>query len=380
MPRKKVIWLVKGLGVGGTENLLAMSVPYLNRQEFSYEIIYLLPWKNALAGYFKEQGILVTCLNHRNPLDLCIIPRLASFLKERKPDLLEIHLPYTGIFGRISARLAKIRPVLYVEHSLAAQRNLHRLHFLTFFINALTYPLNDYVVTVSEDTRRDVRRYCLGKKPIQVVYNGIDLKKIDAKNSDVMCIRQVLGIPEGYKVVGHVANLLPKKRQDILLKAARKVLDVFPRVTFVIVGRGVLDKKLKELAHHLGIQDNVIFTGFVDDLYKVMQTFDVFTMSSDYEGFGISLVEAMALGKPAVVTRIGGMPEVVEENVSGLLVKPRSPEDLADRLLSLLRDDNLRTTMGQAAHKRVEQKFDIRDRVTAMENIYRELINSSHHP
>jgi glycosyltransferase involved in cell wall biosynthesis len=108
-----------------------------------------------------------------------------------------------------------------------------------------------------------------------------------------------------------------------------------------------------------------------------MQTFDIFVMSSDYEGFGISLVEAMALGKPAVVTRVGGMPEVVEENVSGLLVNPRSPEDLSGRLLSLLRDDNLRTAMGQAAQQRVRQKFDIRDRVTAMENIYRKLINGN---
>jgi glycosyltransferase involved in cell wall biosynthesis len=377
MSRKKVIWLVKGLGVGGAENLLAMSVPYLNREEFSYEIAYLLPWKNALANYFSDNGIPVTCLNHKSPIDLRIIPRMVNFLKEHKPDLLEIHLPYTGIFGRVSARLAGIRPVLYVEHSLAVQRDLHRLHILTFLINALTYPMNDYVVAVSEDTRRDVRRYCLGKRPIQLVYNGIDLAKIITKDDEVADTRHALGIPEGHRVVGHVANLVLKKRQDILLKAAREIVNVDPNVTFVIVGRGPLDRKLKRLARRLGIQNNVIFTGFVDDLYKVMQTFDIFVMSSDYEGFGISLVEAMALGKPAVVTRVGGMPEVVDENVSGLLAKPRSPEDLAAHLLSLLQDDNLRRTMGQAAQWQVRQKFDIRNRVAAMENIYRKLIDGA---
>jgi len=88
-------------------------------------------------------------------------------------------------------------------------------------------------------------------------------------------------------------------------------------------------------------------------------------------------VEAMALGKPAVVTRVGGMPEVVEENVSGLIAEPRSPEALADKLLSLLRNDDLRQTMGQAAQLRVRKMFDIRNRVTAMENIYRKLIISN---
>jgi len=377
MSRKKILWLLKGLGIGGTENLLAMSVPYLNREEFSYEIAYLLPWKNALTGYFTENGIPVTCLNQRNPIDLRIIPRLVKLLKERQPDLLEIHLPYTGFFGRISARLAKIRPVLYVEHSLAVQMGLRRFHFLTFLSNSFTYPLNDYVVAVSEDTRKDIRKYCLGKSPVQVVYNGIDLQKIALINGNQKDAKRYLGIPEGHKVVGHVANLLPKKRQDILLKAARIVLDVSPDVTFVIVGRGVLEQKLKDLALRLGIQDNVIFTGFVEDIYKVMQAFDIFAMSSDYEGFGISLVEGMALGKPAVVTSVGGMPEVVEENVSGLLARPRSPEALADRLLTLLRDDDLRKNMGQAAQLRVRQKFDIRDRVTAMENIYRKLIGNA---
>lgn len=372
---KKVMWLVKGLGVGGVEQLLAMSVPYLNRGEFSYEIVYLVPWKDSLSGYFHANGIPVSCLNLKSHFDLRVIPRLAAFLSKRKPDLLEIHLPYPGIVGRVAGKFARISPILYVEHSLAVQRDLRRLRILSFLGNVLTYPLNDFIVTVSEDTRRDVQRYCFMKRPIQVVYNGIDLAKIDRRRANVVDIRRALGIPDSHKVVGHVANLLPKKRQEDLLKAAMNILKTFPLVTFIIVGRGPLDQKLRETACNLGISKNVIFTGFVDNLYEVMQTFDIFVMSSIYEGFGISLVEAMALGKPAVVTRVGGMPEVIEDGVSGLWAEPRAPEDLARKILTLLTNDDLRKTMGESAQQQATQKFDIRKRVAAMEGVYRKLLS-----
>lgn len=373
--RKKVTWLVKGLGIGGVEQLLAMSVPYLDREEFSYEIVYLLPWKNNLAAYFSKNGIPVSCLNTRHPADLRVIPRLVAHLKQQKPDLLEIHLPYPGIIGRIAGRIAHVHPILYVEHSLAVQKNLTRLHVLSFLGNILTYSLNDCIVAVSEDTHREVLRYCPKRVATRVILNGIDLARCDTKQNDIQNVKKSLGVPEGHLVVGHVANLLPKKRQVDLLKAAKIVLASFPDVTFVIVGRGPLAQNLKDAARQMGIQDNVIFTGFVDDLYQVMRTFDIFVMSSIYEGFGISLAEAMALGKPAVVTRIGGMTEVVEDHVSGLLVEPRAPEDLAQKILALLSDDDLRRTMGHAAQLQVKQKFDIRRRVADMEDLYRKLLN-----
>jgi glycosyltransferase involved in cell wall biosynthesis len=373
--RKKITWLVKGLGVGGVEQLLAMSVPYLSRQDFSYEIVYMLPWKDKLVGHFTANGIPVSCLDTRSPADLRVISRLTSYLKERRPDLLEIHLPYPGIIGRFAGKLARIKPIVYVEHSLAVQKNLYRLHFLSYLGNILTYSLNDYIVAVSEDTHRDVRRHCPGGMPTSVVYNGINLAGLNEKRYDIAGTRKSLGIPADHKVVGHVANLLPKKRQEDLLRAAQRVLAASPGVTFVIVGRGPLEKKLKETARHLGIQDNVIFTGFVEDLYEVMQTFDVFVMSSSYEGFGISLAEAMAMGKPAIATRTGGMTEVIEDGVSGLLVEPRNPEGLAGSILTLLDDDNMRMTMGRAARERIIQRFDVRKRVAAMENLYRSLLN-----
>jgi glycosyltransferase involved in cell wall biosynthesis len=372
--RKKIMWLIKGLGVGGAEQLLASTVPHLDRSQFCYELAYILPRENALAGYFNANQIPTFCLGATGKWDIRVIPKLAQLLRDREVDILDCHLPYSGVVGRIAGRLAKIKHIIYTEHDLGVQRTVAGLHFLSFLANIITYPLNDLIVTVSQYTYRDVRRYNIWHTPMMLVYNGVDLKRLYTHHSDTSGIRLKLGIPANNMVVGHVATMRREKKQDDLLKAAREVLKTFPQVTFVIVGRGPLEQELKQLAGHLGIQNNVVFTGFVADLYEVMETFDIFVMSSLHEGFGISLLEAMALGKPSVVTRVGGMTEVVEDKVSGLMAEPRAPEDLAQKILTLLTNDDLRKTMGQAAQRRSE-RFDIRKRVTAMEDIYRNLLS-----
>jgi glycosyltransferase involved in cell wall biosynthesis len=369
------MWLIKGLNLGGAEQLLASSVPYLDRSRFCYELTYFMPKLKYLAGYFMENQIPTFCLNAAGEWDVRVIPRLVRLLKERKVDILDCHLPYAGVIGRIAGRLAHIKPIVYTEHCLSVQRTIHRLHYLSYFANVATYPLNDLIINVSHFTQRDVQRHNYWHVPLELVFNGIDLNKITSNYSDIVKVRQQLGISEGNMVVGHVANLRREKKQGDLLKAAKEVLDSFPQVTFVIVGRGAYAAKLKQLAHHLGIQNNVIFTGFVEDVYAVMKTFDIFVMSSSDEGFGISLAEAMALGKPPVVTRIGGMCEVVEDKVSGLLAEPRDPRDMAKKILTLLKDENLRNQMGQAAQQRVKQ-FDILKRVAAYEEIYDRLLDN----
>jgi glycosyltransferase involved in cell wall biosynthesis len=369
------MWVIKGLGVGGAEQLLASSVPHLDRTQFDYELAYLYPGKNTLAEYFNNMGIPTFCVGSGKPWDVRVISRLARLLRDRKIEIIDSHLPYSGVVARIAGRLAGVKHIIYTEHDLAVQRSLAGLHFLSFLANVITYPLNHLIVAVSQYTARDVRRHNIWHAPLEIVYNGIDLKQINGIDSDILGTRLKLGIPDGNKIVGHVANLRREKKQEDLLKAARDVLKVFPDVTFIIVGRGPLEYKLKKIARDLGIQDKVLFTGFVQDVYEVMQSFDIFVMSSRHEGFGISLLEGMALGKPAVITRVGGMTEVVEDNVSGLLAKPRDPADLAQKILTLLTNDTLRITMGRAARQRSE-RFDIRKRVKAMEELYRKLIGN----
>ncbi len=186
-------------------------------------------------------------------------------------------------------------------------------------------------------------------------------------------------MPEGHKVVGHVATFTPKKRQHDLLHAAKLVLEVDPCTTFVLVGKGALRAELQSLAAELGISDHVVFPGFVPDLTAALACFDVFALSSLYEGLPTVAIEAMALGVPVVATWVGGTPEIVNHDHDGILVPPCDPPALARGIVRLLGDDELRAEMGARAEQSVRSKFDIRRRVEETESIYDELLSGVAH-
>ena len=151
-------------------------------------------------------------------------------------------------------------------------------------------------------------------------------------------MRAELGIPEHAPVVGNVANFKAAKDHPTLLQAAARVRERVPEVRFLLIGQGPLEPETRRLAADLGLDGTVVFTGFRTDAHRLLAALDVFTLSSTYEGLPIALIEAMALGRPAVVTRVGGVPEVLHDGAQGLLVPPRDPAALADGLLRLLGD------------------------------------------
>lgn len=366
--KTRVLWLIKGLGAGGAEQLLVNALPHLNRSRFEYHVAYILPWKDDHVSRFEQHGIPVHCLDGRTPWDPRVLRRLHKLLQDMRIDVLDSHLPYSGVIGRIAARWAETPVVLYTEHSLAVQRQLAGFRFVSFLANISTYGMNDLVLAVSRDTFRDVRPFTRGRVPLRLIYNGIPLDDFDRHS--VKPDRVSLGVPSQHKIVGHVATFTPKKNQDDLLRAARLVVAEDPDVTFVLVGKGQLQPHLEQLADELGISDNVVFPGFVPNLREAMASFDLFVLSSLYEGLPTVAIEAMALGVPVVATWVGGTPEIVNHQHDGLLVPPKDPEALAQGILSLLGDEDRRAEMGRRAEQSVRSKFDIRRRVDEMEGVY----------
>jgi glycosyltransferase involved in cell wall biosynthesis len=174
-------------------------------------------------------------------------------------------------------------------------------------------------------------------------------------------------------VVGTVANFKVGKGHMHLLDAAATVRLAVPDVRFVVVGQGPLEQEVRRRAGELGLEGTVVFTGYREDATRIMGSFDVLAIPSQYDGLSIALLEAMSLGKPAVITRVGGNPEVVEHGEHGLVVPSAEPGALADGLVALLQDPGLRERLGQAARRRA-QDFDIRAAVHRSEEIYEELV------
>jgi glycogen synthase len=171
--------------------------------------------------------------------------------------------------------------------------------------------------------------------PLETLHHGLDQAAVAGWGGGDG-VRAELGIPEHAPVVGNLANFKAAKDHPTLLRAAARVRERLPEVRFLLIGQGPLEPEARRLAAELGLDATVVFTGFRTDAHRLLAALDVFTLSSTYEGLPIALIEAMALGRPAVVTRVGGVPEVLADGDQGLLVPPRDPAALADGLLRLL--------------------------------------------
>ena len=370
----KVFVLIKGLDVGGAEQLLATSVCRTNRKEFDYEVGYLVPSQNTLVSKLEQHGIPVFCLGQKRFYDPRVIYRLAKLLRSRGVDVLHIHLPYAGIIGRIAGKLAGVKVIVYSEHT-----PVDRYHPLTRVVSRLTYRWNDAVVAVSEQVQRSVEaNYRVPRDfNIRTIHNGIDCLAVSGSDHGLANraeVRKEFGIPAGHSLVIHVAGFRPEKGRFLLVKAADIILREKPEVTFLLVGKGELEPAVRGEVQAQQLGGNVVFAGYRSDIPRLLQASDLFVLSSDYEGMPVSLLEAMAAGVPVVSTAVGGIPEVVTDGVHGLLVHPGAPQELAQKVLTLLGDEDLRHGMGKAGARLISQKFEVQRMVSQTEELYRELL------
>lgn len=366
---KRILHLIKGLARGGAEQLLVSQAPYLDRDQFLYEVGFLLPDHDALVGELEATGLPVHCLNGARGAGW--IHRLRGMVRERGIDLIHDHSPYVAIGTRLGIPRHGGPRLVYTEHNV-----WEAYHRATYWGNILTYRRSDHVFAVSDHVRASIRypRFLqfLPMPPVETLHHGLDPVAVHRWGSSEG-VREELGIPEDALVVGTVANFRPSKGHTILLEAAVKVREAIPGVRFVLVGHGPLESDIRRRAQELGLDGTVVFAGARDDVPRVAGAFDLFALSSVYEGLAIALIEAMALGRPAVVTRAGGLTEVLEHGRQGLVVPPSNPQALAGAIITLLRDADLRRRFGEAGQLRA-RKFDIRKAVRRLEEVYARLL------
>lgn len=366
---KRILLLIKGLGRGGAEQIIASAAPHLDRTRFDYEVAYLLPWKDALVKDLEDADVPARCLE--GPRGVAWVGRLRRMVADERFDLVHAHSPVAAAAARLALGTGA-PPIVYTEHNV-----WERYHRATYWTNMLTFSRNRHVFAVSDHVRDSIR-YPRGLghlrlPPLETLYHGIDQDSI-ARWADRDGVREELHIAPDDLVVGTVANFKSHKRLDQLLRTFALVRRGLPDVRFVLVGQGPLEGRLRHLAHALGLDDRVVFTGFREDAPRVCSTFDVFAVSSEHEGLSIALIEALALGKPAVVTDVGGLSEVIEDGRQGYIVPVGHASALAYRIVQLLQDHELRSRMGAEGRERA-RVFDIRNSVRRMEQVYREILS-----
>ncbi len=369
--RINVMWLIKGLGSGGAENLLATSARYLDRERFNYSVAYFLPWKDALVSDLEEAGLPVLCLNQRVSYDPRPLVSLNRRLRKERTDILHAHLPYSGIVGRLASKFTPVKSVVYSEHNV-----WERYHRLTHFANRMTFKWNDAVVAVSGDVEKSIRSgiNLNGHPRLDTISNGVDVEKLRPISKDQGWLKAELGIPAENRIVVNVANFTPKKRHIDLLTAARRVVAERPDVSFVLVGQGPLLEEMQAAATGLGLDGKVFFTGLRKDAREIIAAADLFVLSSQFEGMPVSVLEAMSSRTPVLSTRVGGLPEMIVDGEEGTLVEPHDPQLLAASITSLLSDDQKLDSLAASAFARAQNEFDVQTMVRKTEALYLELI------
>jgi len=364
----KIAHLIKGLGRGGAEGLLPQTI----RQRgagFDYGVGYFLPWKDAHVAELEETGAEVRLFGARSNAALFArVPAVAGWLRRGGFDLVHAHLPLAGVVARFAGRLARV-PVVYTEHNLQ-----ERYHPLTAHANRLTWGLQRQVVAVSGEVAGSIARRFGARVPVTVVQNGIEIPDLEELSSGRQEVRRNLGIDEAAEVVGAVAVLRSQKRFDLWLEAAREIAASRPAARFLIVGDGPLRSELEALATELELAERIVFAGLQTGVRPYLAAMDLFLISSEFEGLPLALLEAMAARLPVVATRVGGIPEVIETERSGVLVDFGDPHVLAVEVSRLLGDSEARRSLGRAARSRVEAGFSVARMARELEAIYARVV------
>lgn len=370
----KVLHVIRP-AAGGMKNHLLTLIAKANRDLF--ELTVACP-PGDIARDVASLGIDVIPIPLRGELspgtDITSIRILASALKERNITILHAHSSKAGLVGRLAAALAGTPVIIMTAHNSIFYEDWPNWKKNTFAMaERLLAGRTDLILTVSNALRDELlAREGLKSNKVVTVYNGIEPEHFTIKG-ERLAILKSLGLPPLGKVVGTIARLAPQKGIKYFLQAAA-ILAKRCQANFLVVGDGPLRKELEEEAAALGLQRRVVFTGERRDIPNILPVFDVFVLPSLTEGFPLTILEAMAAARPTVATSVGGIPEAIINNYTGILVPPRDPVELARSITILLKDYDKARRYGEAAHKELMQRFTTDKMVQQTELLYRRVL------
>lgn len=341
---------------GGQEQLFSLMVGIRKR---GYAVELAAPLRSPLASRAREAGITTHNFRQRSELSLRAAWRLARILGPGKVDVLHYNTPRPVLAGKLAALLSGVSVLIASRRvNFPLRSPFSRIKYNWFL---------DRVVTVSGSIRRTLVQGGVRPERVSVIYEGVDLRTIDRLPKT-----SVLPEKRGL-VVGVVAHLSPEKGHVTLLKAAARLRKRFPDVTYVFVGGGERRQMLEEWGRALNVADRVLFTGFRKDSDAMMREFDIFCLPSLSEGLSSAILAAMAQQLPVVATQVGGIPELVSDGRTGLLVPAGRPEELAEALARVLSSSSLRRRMREAGRQRVALHFTLDGKLDETERLYLEL-------
>jgi len=373
---KKILLYTDTPRTGGAELQMFLLAKFLDKKNFTP----ILVWSNyreldKWTLKFENEGIKVIRLKVKSKHDLSHYFQLKKIIKEEKPDILHAHVwnPASCRYSYLAAKSTKI-PLITTEH------DPFKISFLKDLFKKRALKYVKKIVTVSEDNKKTLASlYPEQKKKLEVIHNGIDItwwqsQFLKFTEEDLHKIKtDIFKAKEDSLIVTTIAELHERKGIKYLLQSIPEVIKKFPNVKFVIIGEGIERGNLEKLIHKLEIGNNTILLGRQKEVPYLLKSSNIFVLPSIREAFGFVNTEAMITPLPVIATKAGGIPEIVEDKKTGILVEPGNSEALTKALLELIPDLKRQETLAHAGFERVVKNFDAKKMAIKYERLYEEI-------
>jgi glycosyltransferase involved in cell wall biosynthesis len=360
--------------IGGAERDLIALLKTLDRHKWELHVVC------PGTGPFREQLQAIAVPTHALSLPPWRKP-LAVLQRRSAVGRLE------ALVNQLAPAMIHVNDIWWVPHTVraVASRTSHPVPIVAHVRQEIEpakvrrYELDrvESVIAISRQIEQSLIAGGVSEKKVRTVYSGIDLSERHLAHNE-QAIRRTIGLPHGAVLLGTVANLFPRKGYEVMLRALPAIIHAIPMVHYVIVGsddHGYADR-LTRLANELTIADRVHIVGFQDPVQPFLAALDLYVHPALMEGFGIAVVEAMAMGKAVVATTTGGLPEVVAQGETGLLVSPGDAESLAEAAISLLENKSRREQMGVCGRMRAQERFSLDASVAHVERLYENVLGT----
>jgi glycosyltransferase involved in cell wall biosynthesis len=376
--RLRVLTLVDGIGTyGGGERLARQITTHLDRERFETTLCVSRwepePLHEPALEELREAGVSFLGLSRRSRLQLSPWRQLSDYLREWPADVLHTHKIGSNAWGALIGPRAGVPVFVAHEHTWSYEGKPYR-KFLDR--NLIARRADAFVAVSRADQRRMIALERIPHYKTRFIANGIPASRPPDPSRDV---RAELGIGPEQPIVGTVATIRPQKALGVLVRAAAQLRDEVPGVRVLIAGGSDdadEERRLRGLVAELGLEETVSLLGARPDVPELLAAFDVAALSSDFEGSPLSLLEYMQAGKPVVATRVGGVPDIVEDGVTGLLVEPRDPAALAAAIGGLLGDPRRAAEIGEAGRSRQLRDFTLEAMAARVGDLYEELVTA----
>jgi glycosyltransferase involved in cell wall biosynthesis len=369
----KVLQVIKCLGYGGAERLLVDTVAAADPERVEYEVAYVNREQDELVPAMAALGTPVHPLGASNNADLRWMLALRKLVTKRRYDVVHFHLPYAAALGQVvlsSLPRSKRPGVVYTEHSL-----WDRARLVNRFVLRASLLRNERLIAVSQASY-DALPAPLRRRATTVVH-GVELSRADSLVADRdkmrSRVRSEVPMADDELLFMMVANLRPEKGYDVLLEAARAIADRGLPIRFAAVGRGPLSAELHTRRDALALGDRFHFLGQRGDVLELLAGADAFVLASRHEGLPVVLMEATSVGLPIVATSVGGVPQVLDDEVDAILVPPGDAGRLAGAIERLASDPQLRARLARNARRKSSQ-FDMAAAGRAIGDIYLQVV------